>query len=97
MDFEYCPICKLKIQSRFMENHHYIPKCDGGSNNDTIRLCGTCHDVLHKYIPIDEVKNYKTIDTLLENPFIAVYSEWISKKNHTGHWNISQTLKKMSE
>jgi hypothetical protein len=95
-EFEQCPICGKVVESHFMENHHYIPESKGGSNLETFRLCGTCHDILHYYIPIDEIENYKTPYELLENPFISIYVSWISNTNHTGHWNIKKTLMAMT-
>ena len=94
-DFEQCPICGKAIESHFMENHHYIPQSKGGTVNDTIRICGTCHDVVHLYIPINEIENYRTAEDLKENPFISLYVNWISQRNHTGHWNVKKTLEVM--
>lgn len=79
-----------------MENHHYIPESKGGTVKDTMRICGTCHDVVHYYIQIDEIENYKTPESLVENPFIALYISWVTTKNHTGHWNIKKTLNIMA-
>ena len=94
-EFEHCPICGKNIESHFMENHHYIPESLGGTHNDTMRICGTCHDVVHLYIPIDEIEYYQTPDALLENPFISIYVNWIKRRNHTGHWNVRKTLEVM--
>ena len=95
-EFEPCPICGKRIESHFMENHHYIPESLGGSSQDTMRICGTCHDIVHLYIPIDEIENYDTPESLIANPFISIYVSWISGKNHTGHWNVRKTLRAMA-
>lgn len=94
-EFEQCPICGKSIESHFMESHHYIPESRGGTNNDTMRICGTCHDVVHLYIPIDEIDQYQTPEALLQNPFISIYVNWIKQRNHTGHWNVRKTLEVM--
>jgi hypothetical protein len=91
-EYEICPVCGKSIESSFMENHHYIPESLGGTVNDTMRICGTCHDVVHYYIPIEEIENYKTAGDLLKHPLITMYVTWVSTKNHTGHWNIKKTL-----
>jgi hypothetical protein len=96
MDFEVCPICNKKIEAHFMENHHYKPKSQGGTSSDTIRTCGTCHDILHLYIPLDEIENYPTPESIRNHPLIALYSGWICLYNHTGHWNVKKTLQVMA-
>lgn len=95
-EYEVCPICSKCIESSFMENHHYIPESRGGTSLDTMRICGTCHDVVHYYIPLDEIENYPKPEDLLKNPLIAMYVVWVMTKNHTGHWNIKKTLNVMA-
>lgn len=96
IEYEICPICMKKIESIYMENHHYIPESKGGTIKDTFRICGTCHDTIHYYIPIDEIANYKTPELLKEHPLISIYINWIPHCNHTGHWNIKKTLEAMA-
>ena len=95
-EFEQCPICSKNIESQFMENHHYIPKSKGGKTENIFRLCGTCHDVTHLYIDINDIEKYKTPESLLTNPLIDLYVKWIKQTNHTGHWNVKQTLMSMA-
>jgi hypothetical protein len=94
-EFERCPICGKAIESHYMENHHYIPESKGGTVQDTMRICGTCHDVVHLYIPLDEIEFYQTPEALANHPLIAMYVNWIVDKNHTGHWSVRKTLEVM--
>lgn len=95
-EFEQCPICGKTVESHYMENHHYIPESKGGTHNDTMRICGTCHDIVHFYIPIEEIENYKTAESLKEHPIISIYTNWVPCCNHTGHWSIKKTLQAMA-
>ena len=39
--------CTECHSTALVENHHVIPKADGGAANDTIPLCRSCHLRLH--------------------------------------------------
>jgi hypothetical protein len=94
IETEFCPVCQKSVNSIFMENHHYIPISQGGTANDTIRLCGTCHDILHYYIPIDRIHQYKTASDIRDIPELSVYLEWIKTKNHA-KWGIRSVIYKL--
>jgi hypothetical protein len=75
-----------------MENHHYVPESRGGTLKDTVRICGTCHDVIHYYIDIDDIERHKTIEELLQHNDISNYVKWVETKKNTGHWKIKKIL-----
>jgi hypothetical protein len=91
--YEHCKVCNKQIEEMFMESHHYIPESLGGTHQHTIRLCGTCHDIIHYFIPIEQISNYKTAEQLLEHESIKLYANWISNRNNTGHWHVKKVLK----
>jgi hypothetical protein len=95
-EFERCPICGKTVESRFIEIHHYIPESKGGTINDTMRVCGTCHDVIHFYIIIDDIEKYTTPDKLLEHNKIKQYVSWVADKNNPGHWKLKKVLRVMA-
>lgn len=95
--YEFCPICNKNIESVFIENHHVIPTSKGGTVNDILRICGTCHDTIHYFIPIEEIENYKTYHELASHPDMQIYIKWIERKNNTGHWNIKKVLKNINK
>ena len=97
IEYELCPICGKSIDSIFMEIHHYKPKSKGGTANDTMRLCGTCHDVVHHYIDIDDIHLYPTPQDLLTHASVERYAKWVSDKNHTGRWKLTKVVRKMAE
>lgn len=75
-----CPICGREVPEGLIEKHHVIPKCKKGK--DTIKLCVNCGDMIHKLIPISELKNeYNSIDKLKSHPCIEKWVSWIGKRN----------------
>lgn len=79
---EQCPVCHRMIQTHNMTLHHWLPQCQGGTIDNTMRLCETCHQTLHFIIPINEVINYKTPEQLMENWIYKIYVEWIRGIDH---------------
>jgi hypothetical protein len=65
-----------------MTIHHWIPQSEGGDVKTTMRLCETCHQILHYIIPIHEVKNYRTPKQLEENWLYKLYVDWIRGIDH---------------
>lgn len=82
---EVCPICKREIRTNDITIHHLKPQSKGGTIDDTIRICKTCHDALHYYIDLEEVDYYHSIQKLLDHPIYGQYVKWIRKINH-GAW-----------
>lgn len=89
---EYCPICKRKVPSEpYWEDHHLIPKSKKGK--EKVRMCGLCHDAIHKAISNSDLKNkYNTIAMLLEHDKIKNWVKWISKKPNK--WSVCFKEKK---
>ncbi|WP_230741608.1 HNH endonuclease [Methanooceanicella nereidis] len=45
-----CEICKRELPEWSLEEHHLVPREEGGSKGDKIYVCIACHDHLHKKI-----------------------------------------------
>ena len=65
-----------------MTIHHFIPKSKGGTLNDTIRMCKTCHSFLHYCIPINEVYKYDSYEKLETHLEFKKYLDWIKTIIH---------------
>ena len=93
MDTETCILCKRNIHTKNMTIHHWNPKCEGGTLEETMRICKTCHLVLHYVIPIDQVKYFKTPEKLENHWLFGSYLNWIREKAHSSMYKIKKTLK----
>lgn len=58
--------CRICDESKAIDNHHIIPKADGGSDFGTNRvwLCPNCHRKVHK--GIFKIYGYKDLGYKLE-------------------------------
>lgn len=92
MIMKECPVCKRKVREDDITHHHYIPQCAGGTIQDTISLCQTCHRMLHYLIPLSQVTIYNTIEKLLECELMFEYIEWIRTKNHPHQYPVKKVL-----
>ncbi len=90
--FETCPICERNVLSTKMEIHHILPKSKGGKNENVLRLCATCHDVVHYLIPIEEIVKYNTADKIKNKESMQKYLAWILTKKGASY-KIKKILK----
>jgi len=73
-----CQLCNRNIE--ILTKHHLIPKSRKLTKN-TIYVCLTCKDMIHKLISNKELeKKYYTIDLLKNNEKIKKYINWIKNK-----------------
>lgn len=93
--YEYCPICKKYVNEIFFEKHHVTPVSLIGNNNNIIFCCSTCHDMIHYFIPINEIENYKTYYSITKHPDIQKYLNWVSNRNNPGNWKVKKILKEI--
>jgi hypothetical protein len=75
-------MCKRDVHSVHITIHHYVPKCRGGTLQDTLQLCLTCHSFLHFCIPIDEVDKYDTYEKIADNEKFKTYLKLVEKILH---------------
>ena len=93
VETEPCPVCKRKVYSQHMTSHHWHPTSLGGSDNDTMRICITCHSVLHEVIPLANVIDYKTPESLQDNWIFKKYLDFIWTKNHPNPYKVKKLLR----
>lgn len=92
IETELCPVCKRNVFSQDMTIHHWHPASLGGNDNSVMKICITCHSVLHKVIQLDDVINYKTPDSLEENWLFKKYLDFIKTKNHSHSYKLKKLL-----
>ena len=78
-----CPICTRLTPAQYQEKHHFYPKQNRRKEktNETILVCCSCGDQLHKLFTNKELrKKYNNLKALLEDSRIQKWIEWIKKK-----------------
>ena len=74
-----CPICERETPEALIEKHHTTPKSKGGKKTE--RVCINCGDMIHKLIPLNELKKtYNSIEALKEHPEIQKWVAWAKKR-----------------
>lgn len=94
---EYCPICQRHVRTEYMTIHHYQPKSQGGTIEDTIRICKCCHENLHYYIDIDSVPFYDTVTKLEQHHKYGKYINFIRTVEHTAMYSVRRVKNKLKE
>jgi 5-methylcytosine-specific restriction protein A len=93
---EKCPVCGRMVREDDMTIHHYIPKSKGGTLDNTLRLCKTCHAFLHYCIPIDEVHKYDTYEKLGDHEKYKKYLGWIRTITHPSMLTVKKIKKRLN-
>lgn len=97
MQKEKCPLCLRLVREDDMTIHHYIPKSKGGTLNETICMCKTCHSFLHHCIPLNEVHKYESYEKLEEHEKFKNYLEWIRTIHHPSMINVRKIKRKIRQ
>ena len=85
-----CELCKREVE--FLSRHHLIPKSRGGKGGETIKLCLSCKDQIHRLFTNKELdKEYNTIEKLLATEKVRKYIGWIRKQKKE---RVTMKLKK---
>ena len=89
MEENICALCNRKdIKTT---EHHLYPKTFYsnrrirnkivGEVRKTVSICRLCHDCIHATLTEKELlREYNTIESLYENPFIKKFVEWVKDK-----------------
>lgn len=93
LHLETCPICQREVNPNDMTLHHWKPKCNGGTHQDTMYICRTCHDTLHYVIPIEQVEQFSTVQKLENHWLYGIYINWIREKNHGAMYKVKKALR----
>ena len=77
-----CPICERDlIENTFIDEHHLVPKSEGGKYSEKVLIHRVCHDKIHSTWTDSELAGeYHTIDRIKSHPEIEKFVKWISKK-----------------
>ncbi len=71
-----CDLCTREVNT--LTKHHLKPKSRGGTKGDTIMVCLSCKDMIHRLIPNKELdKKYNTLEMLLSHSKIQKYINWV--------------------
>jgi 5-methylcytosine-specific restriction endonuclease McrA len=92
-DLEFCPICGRNLKTTDMTSHHWTPKSQGGKSTHTFRICKMCHSVLHFLIPLEEVINYQTAESLNNNKEYSNYIAWVTLLKHNSQIKLKKIIK----
>lgn len=80
-NFGECWLCSTKDS---LEDHHIIPRCNGGENGPQVTLCGVCHAAIHKMAMHQYVKSPEKDLQLVLPKLIETYQS---------NWNVTQALR----
>lgn len=77
-----CPICQRElIPGDSINDHHLIPKCKNGKDDDKVTLHKICHNKIHSVWSESELKNYyHTIERIVNHDEIQKFIKWVRKK-----------------
>ncbi|HWT39615.1 MAG TPA: HNH endonuclease signature motif containing protein [Paraburkholderia sp.] len=76
---EVCPLCGRAIPPDQRDEHHLIPKAEGG--RETVALHRICHRQLHALFSERELATtYASVDRLLDNEQVRAFVNWIRTK-----------------
>jgi len=99
-----CPICNRLTPPKCQEEHHLIPRSIRKRNkyadmpqlkkgNQTITVCISCGDMLHKLFEEKELADtYNNIEKILANEDVIKWAKWVGKK--AGDFSICMRAKK---
>lgn len=75
-----CPLCKR--DNYHPSDHHLVPKCRGGGPQDTLCICESCHQAIHKLFSNKELESdYSSVEALLGHEKFAKTAAFIGKQN----------------
>lgn len=92
--YEECPVCGRNVRSEDITLHHTKPESLGGTLQQTIKMCKTCHRSLHYCIPLEDVELYDTVEKLEDHELFSLYLEWIREKDHPTQYAAKKAARK---
>ena len=77
-----CEICNRQITSEsYADEHHLIPKSEGGKYSEKIRIHRICHDKIHSIWKEHELAGYYyTIERIQTNIEMQKFIKWLKRK-----------------
>lgn len=90
-----CLVCLRFVYQRDIIHHHWQPQYKEGKNCHIIEMCNTCHQFIHKIIPIENINEYTTPESFQKNPEFQKYLKFISTINHPHNIPLKKLMKKL--
>ena len=77
-----CPLCHRRGEKP--SDHHLIPACRGGTGQDKVIICTSCHEAVHQLFSNKELEAaYNSVDALLGHETFARTARFIGRQK--GH------------
>jgi len=93
---DVCPICKRKLGTENIDEHHLIPKAFKGK--EKFPLHKICHRKIHATFSERELKNYfYTWEAILETEEMRKFVKWVSKKEPGFYSGSKETSNRKSK
>jgi hypothetical protein len=74
-----CPLCRRRGEQP--SDHHLIPACRGGTGQDKVIICSSCHEAIHQLFSNKELEAaYNSVDALLGHETFARTAAHISRQ-----------------
>lgn len=74
-----CPLCSRKLGSEHVDEHHLVPKSEGG--RDKFPIHRVCHTKIHSAFTERELaQSYSDWESLKSHPEMAKFIQWVAKK-----------------
>jgi 5-methylcytosine-specific restriction protein A len=74
-----CPLCHRRGEQP--SDHHLIPACRGGTGQDKVIICTSCHEAVHQIFGNKELETtYNSVDALLGHEAFAKTARFIGRQ-----------------
>ena len=81
-----CPLCERDVAK--VSNHHLVPKCRGGTVDNTVPICNDCHNAIHSFFSNKQLeKEFNSVDKLLNDEKFLKHLKWLKKQNPEKNFN----------
>lgn len=76
---EPCPLCSRTLGAEHVDEHHLVPKSEGG--RDKFKIHRVCHTKIHSSFTERELAaSYSDWASLKSHPEMAKFIAWVAKK-----------------
>jgi len=77
-----CVICKRELGKINISRHHLVPKSEGGKDGEIILIHNICHQKIHSFFTVKELKQeLHSIDQLTSHEEMVKFIKWVAKKD----------------
>jgi hypothetical protein len=77
-----CPICTRQMtENSYADEHHLIPKSQGGKYSEKIKLHRICHDKIHSIWTESQLAGYyNTVERIINHQEMQTFIKWVKKR-----------------